>query len=136
MTIYFRPKIKYGPVCHCLPPSHSIKDNQSLSNMNLSHLNSEYERHCINISHLILALSTDIKLSRFVFYRQRFQKICNGEIYVPGMTVMKDITFVKTRTNENGERVINKIQRFENDDVLFEYCKLPQVRCAPCYLSI
>ncbi|KAK2147464.1 hypothetical protein LSH36_551g00013 [Paralvinella palmiformis] len=60
-------------------------------------------------------------------YRERFQKICDGEIYVPGMTVMKDVSVAKTHAHDKGEKFVNKIQSFENDDVLFQYCRLPEV---------
>ncbi|XP_035209405.1 phytanoyl-CoA dioxygenase, peroxisomal-like isoform X1 [Stegodyphus dumicola] len=57
-------------------------------------------------------------------YRQRFQEICDQKIKIPGMTVMKDISFSKSSPNE---RVVNKIQDFGFDEILFEYCKLPQI---------
>lgn len=38
---------------------------------------------------------------------------------------MKDVSFNKDRPNE---RIINKIQDFMYDEVLFEYCRLPQVK--------
>ncbi|XP_015928873.1 phytanoyl-CoA dioxygenase, peroxisomal [Parasteatoda tepidariorum] len=57
-------------------------------------------------------------------YRQRFKDICDGKVNIPGLTVMRDVTFSKTRPNE---RVINKIQDFIFDEVLFDYCSLPQI---------
>lgn len=74
-----------------------------------------------------LVIKNLVPKDKLEVYRRRFQKICDGELYVPGMTVMKDVTFVKTHANEKGERFINKIQSFENDEVLFEYCRLPEV---------
>ncbi|XP_054721200.1 phytanoyl-CoA dioxygenase, peroxisomal-like [Uloborus diversus] len=57
-------------------------------------------------------------------YRKRFQDICDNKVHVPGLTVMKDISYAK---NNKNERVINKIQDLIYDDVLFEYCRLPQI---------
>ncbi|GIY39727.1 phytanoyl-CoA dioxygenase, peroxisomal [Caerostris darwini] len=57
-------------------------------------------------------------------YKEQFQGICDGRIHIPGLTVMKDIAFNKNKPNE---RIINKIQDFIYDDVLFEYCRLPQI---------
>ncbi|GBL80514.1 Phytanoyl-CoA dioxygenase, peroxisomal [Araneus ventricosus] len=58
-------------------------------------------------------------------YKQRFQDICEGKVHVPGLTVMKDVTFNKDKPSE---RIINKIQDYiYDDDVLFKYCKLPQI---------
>ena len=34
-------------------------------------------------------------------YLHRFQQICNGEVRVPSMTVMKDVTFVKSNRLSN-----------------------------------
>ncbi|XP_065058961.1 phytanoyl-CoA dioxygenase, peroxisomal-like [Rhopilema esculentum] len=59
-------------------------------------------------------------------YRQRFQEICNGNVSVPFLTVMKDITHVKKGDNRQ-EKTINKIQDFQMDGVLSEYFKLPQI---------
>ena len=59
-------------------------------------------------------------------YLERFNQICDGEVQVPGITVMKDVTHVKSKRS-SGERTVNKLQNFENDDVLFSYCELPQI---------
>nr|XP_058963192.1 phytanoyl-CoA dioxygenase, peroxisomal-like [Pocillopora verrucosa] len=59
-------------------------------------------------------------------YLHRFQQICNGEVRVPSMTVMKDVTFVKSN-RLSGEKTINKLQNFEEDEVLFSYCQLPGI---------
>ena len=59
-------------------------------------------------------------------YLKRFNQICNGEVRVPFITVMKDVTYVKSN-RPSGERTINKLQNFENDEVLFSYCELPQI---------
>jgi len=51
--------------------------------------------------------------------RQRFIDICNGEVDKGTMTVMKDLS-LKSK-NVKGEFLINKIQDFAFDDVLFKY---------------
>lgn len=59
-------------------------------------------------------------------FRKRFEEICNGECSVPGISVMKDVALEKSSPTQ-GEKAITKIQDFQYDDVLFEYCCLPQV---------
>lgn len=59
-------------------------------------------------------------------YLERFHEICDGKVRVPGLTVMKDVVYVKSN-RPAGERTVNKIQSFEEDEVLFSYCKLPQI---------
>lgn len=59
-------------------------------------------------------------------YLKRFNQICDGEVRVPGITVMKDVTYVKSK-RPSGEKTVNKLQNFENDEVLFSYCELPQI---------
>ena len=59
-------------------------------------------------------------------YWERFQQICDGKVRVPGLIVMKDVVYAKSKL-PSGEKTINKVQNFEEDDVLFSYCELPQV---------
>ena len=59
-------------------------------------------------------------------YRDRFLQICDGKISVPAMTVMKDVVYAKSKRS-TGERTVNKLQNFEEDDVLFSYIQLPQI---------
>lgn len=59
-------------------------------------------------------------------YLKRFHQICDGEIRVPGITVMKDVVHAKSKS-PSGERTVNKLQNFEQDEVLFSYCELPQI---------
>lgn len=59
-------------------------------------------------------------------YCERFNQICVGKVRVPGMTVMKDVTHAKSNRLSD-DRTVNKLQNFENDEVLFSYCELPQI---------
>ena len=59
-------------------------------------------------------------------YYDRFRQICNGVVKVPGITVMRDVTYAKANRSR-GERTVNKLQNFEQDEVLFSYCELPQI---------
>ncbi len=61
------------------------------------------------------------------FYSDRFRHICLGDVKVPGMTVMKDVAITKSDLKQD-EKVITKIQDFQHDNVLFEYCCEPTVR--------
>lgn len=58
-------------------------------------------------------------------YCQRFIDIADGNVPAHGMTVMKDTALKKT--GAKGEHYVYKIQDFSFDDVLFEYCCLPQI---------
>jgi len=60
-------------------------------------------------------------------YHKRFLQFCNGEVKIAGLDVMKDISLRKSDEKVSGERVINKIQNYQHDDVLFEYCCLPAI---------
>lgn len=55
-------------------------------------------------------------------YRQRFQEICDKKVKPPALTVMRDVSLLR-KDGMPGEHVINKIQDFFMDDVLFKYCQ-------------
>uniref|UniRef100_S4RVT9 Phytanoyl-CoA dioxygenase, peroxisomal n=1 Tax=Petromyzon marinus TaxID=7757 RepID=S4RVT9_PETMA len=59
-------------------------------------------------------------------YRNQFEKICRLEMTVPGMVVMRDIAIAKSEFVPD-QKAITKIQDFQNDPVLFEYCEHPKV---------
>jgi phytanoyl-CoA hydroxylase len=59
-------------------------------------------------------------------YRKRFQEICSGKVSTFGMTLMRDVAISKAEF-VTGERAISKLQDFQWDKVLFEYCGLPEV---------
>lgn len=59
-------------------------------------------------------------------YRARFQDICSGKVSSFGMTLMRDVAICKSEYVQN-EKAISKLQDFQWDDVLFEYCRLPEV---------
>ncbi|KAE9554868.1 hypothetical protein FO519_001896 [Halicephalobus sp. NKZ332] len=59
-------------------------------------------------------------------YRNRFQDICEGKYRLPEFTIMKDISIAKSEFKK-GEKAITKLQDFNNDPVLFDYCKYPVV---------
>ena len=60
-------------------------------------------------------------------YSQRFQDICNGKVGAAGMSIVKDISMLKS--GATGERLVNKIQDVMSDHVLSQYFTLPKV-CA------
>jgi phytanoyl-CoA hydroxylase len=59
-------------------------------------------------------------------YRDRFAQICKREVVVHGITIMRDVA-IKNSEFVPGEQAVTKIQSFQNDDVMFEYCALPEV---------
>ncbi|XP_061167989.1 phytanoyl-CoA dioxygenase, peroxisomal-like [Saccostrea echinata] len=59
-------------------------------------------------------------------YRDRFEKICKKEVEVPALIIMRDVAIARSEFVP-GQQAITKIQSFENDDVLFSYCALPEV---------
>eukprot|EP01027_Heterolobosea_sp_BB2_P010329 GEZU01015167.1.p1 GENE.GEZU01015167.1~~GEZU01015167.1.p1 ORF type:complete len:218 (+),score=24.99 GEZU01015167.1:80-733(+) len=60
-------------------------------------------------------------------YRERFIQIANGERpkASPTMTIMRDIAIAKRK--EKGERFITKLQDWQDDEVLFDYCNHPKI---------
>ena len=60
------------------------------------------------------------------FYRQRFEDVCNRKVSSAGMTVMRDVAISKSEFVA-GQQAITKLQEFQHDDVLFGYCKHPEV---------
>uniref|UniRef100_A0A0B7AXV4 phytanoyl-CoA dioxygenase n=1 Tax=Arion vulgaris TaxID=1028688 RepID=A0A0B7AXV4_9EUPU len=59
-------------------------------------------------------------------YRNRFVDICKRNIIVPGLIIMRDVA-IKNSEFVPGEQAVTKIQDFQNDDVMFGYCALPEV---------
>lgn len=59
-------------------------------------------------------------------YRKQFEDICSGKVNTYGMTLMRDIAISKSEF-VSGEKAITKIQDFQWDDTLFDYCRLPEV---------
>ncbi|XP_022914030.1 phytanoyl-CoA dioxygenase, peroxisomal-like isoform X2 [Onthophagus taurus] len=59
-------------------------------------------------------------------YQQRFIDFCDGKVDKGGMTVMKDLSLLK-EGKAKGEYLVNKIQEFLYDDVLFDYAKDPKI---------
>lgn len=62
-------------------------------------------------------------------YNDRFQEICDGRTQRDVMMiVMKDIALIDDKqSEEKSERVITKIQNWENDDTLMGYARHPEV---------
>lgn len=59
-------------------------------------------------------------------FTDRFLDIANGTVKKPDtMLMMRDISVAKKK--EMGDRAITKLQKFEDDEVLFSYSKLPSV---------
>lgn len=57
-------------------------------------------------------------------YDQRFKEICSKAVTVPFLTVMRDVGVAKDRRSV---ALVTKIQGFQEDDVLFSYCTLPEI---------
>ena len=63
----------------------------------------------------------------FFVFRNRFEQICRKEVVVPGLTIMRDVAIARSEFVP-GQQAITKLQDFQNDEVLFGYCALPEVR--------
>nr|XP_022298422.1 phytanoyl-CoA dioxygenase, peroxisomal-like [Crassostrea virginica] len=59
-------------------------------------------------------------------YRNRFEQICRKEVVVPGLTIMRDVAIARSEFVP-GQQAITKLQDFQNDEVLFGYCALPEI---------
>ncbi|PAV86907.1 hypothetical protein WR25_03366 isoform A [Diploscapter pachys] len=59
-------------------------------------------------------------------FKNRFREICEKKDVPAEMTVMRDITIAKSEFKQ-GEKAITKVQDFNGDPVLFDYCKYPTI---------
>lgn len=59
-------------------------------------------------------------------YRERFEQICRREVEIPGLTIMRDVAIARSEFVP-GEQAVTKLQEFQNDNVLFGYCELPEI---------
>ncbi|KAJ7400394.1 Phytanoyl-CoA dioxygenase, peroxisomal [Pitangus sulphuratus] len=71
---------------------------------------------------LIKKLVSDEDIERF---RREFTRICKREVNPPGAMIMKDES-LKSQFGQS-EKVVNKVQDFQEDEELFRYCTLPEV---------
>ncbi|XP_078090877.1 phytanoyl-CoA dioxygenase, peroxisomal [Mustelus asterias] len=72
---------------------------------------------------LIKKLVSDEDIKHF---RDEFERICRREVEVPMLTIMKDIAINKSEYVDD-QQAVSKIQNFENNEVLFKYCCLPEI---------
>ncbi|XP_051007307.1 phytanoyl-CoA dioxygenase, peroxisomal [Acomys russatus] len=72
---------------------------------------------------VIKNLVSDDDIQRF---RAEFDRICRNEVKPPGIVIMRDVTIAKLDTVPT-EKVVSKIQDFQEDEELFRYCNLPQI---------
>jgi phytanoyl-CoA hydroxylase len=63
---------------------------------------------------------------KLAVYRKRFLDICDGKVDPYAMTVMKEVSTLKTESIK-GEAAVYRLNDYLWDDVLFDYCKLPEV---------
>ncbi|POI20484.1 hypothetical protein CIB84_015769, partial [Bambusicola thoracicus] len=72
---------------------------------------------------LIRKLVSDEDIERF---RKEFIRICKKEVRVPGAMIMKNEA-LRSQYGQT-ESVVNKVQDFQENEELFRYCTLPQVK--------
>ncbi|XP_025301283.2 phytanoyl-CoA dioxygenase, peroxisomal-like isoform X2 [Canis lupus baileyi] len=72
---------------------------------------------------VIKNLVSDADIQRF---RDQFERICRGEVKPEQMMIMRDVSIAKSEYIPS-ERMISKIQYFEDDKELFRYCTLPEI---------
>lgn len=65
--------------------------------------------------------------SACAFFRKAFERICRQEVKIPGLVVMRDVAIVKSEFVPD-EKAVSKLQDFQEDPELFQYCNLPQVQ--------
>ncbi|KFV71767.1 Phytanoyl-CoA dioxygenase, peroxisomal, partial [Struthio camelus australis] len=70
---------------------------------------------------VIKKLVSDEDIERF---RKEFVRICNKEVNLLGAMIMKD-EMLRSQ-NVQSEKMVNKVQDFQEDEELFRYCTLPQ----------
>lgn len=72
---------------------------------------------------VIKSLVSDADIQRF---RDQFERICRGEVKPEQMMIMRDVSIAKSEYIPS-ERMISKIQDFQEDKELFRYCTLPEI---------
>ncbi|PKU27968.1 phytanoyl- hypothetical protein [Limosa lapponica baueri] len=64
--------------------------------------------------------------------KKEFVRICRREVNPPGAMIMKDES-LRSQYGQS-EKVVNKVQDFQEDKELFRYCTLPEVlRYVECF---
>eukprot|EP00743_Colponemidia_sp_Colp-15_P001113 GILK01001225.1.p1 GENE.GILK01001225.1~~GILK01001225.1.p1 ORF type:complete len:344 (-),score=51.82 GILK01001225.1:128-1159(-) len=81
-----------------------------------------YEQHgFVVVKHLLTVEEMDK-------YRVRFIEYCDKKLKPPvGMQVVKDVSLAKKKMTIEGQQGITKLQDFQEDEVLFDYCQHPDV---------
>nr|XP_044617785.1 phytanoyl-CoA dioxygenase, peroxisomal-like [Equus asinus] len=59
-------------------------------------------------------------------FRNEFERICRKEVEPMRLVVMRDVTIAKSEYVPS-EKMITKVQDFQEDEELFRYCTLPEV---------
>uniref|UniRef100_A0A9L0RQI0 Phytanoyl-CoA dioxygenase, peroxisomal n=1 Tax=Equus caballus TaxID=9796 RepID=A0A9L0RQI0_HORSE len=72
---------------------------------------------------VIKKLVSDADIERF---RNEFERICRKEVKPMGLMVMRDVTIAKSEYVPS-EKMITKVQDFQEDEELFRYCTLPEI---------
>ncbi|XP_053428774.1 phytanoyl-CoA dioxygenase, peroxisomal isoform X2 [Nycticebus coucang] len=72
---------------------------------------------------VIKNLVSDVDIQRF---RDEFEKICREKVKPLGLHVMRDVSIAKSKYHSS-EKMVSKIQDFQEDEELFRYCTLPQI---------
>ncbi|KAM8959970.1 phytanoyl-CoA dioxygenase, peroxisomal isoform 2-T2 [Lycaon pictus] len=72
---------------------------------------------------VIKSLVSDADIQRF---RDQFERICRGEVKPKEKIIMRDVSIAKSEYIPS-ERMISKIQGFQEDKELFRYCTLPEI---------
>jgi phytanoyl-CoA hydroxylase len=99
----------------------NVTFNYTLNNSKLNIVQrNDYEKNGFLV---VKGLIAEKELDKF---ESRFKQICIEKLKITGMTVMKDISIVKSEFLE-GEKAITKLQDFCFDDQLFKYCCLPEL---------
>ncbi|XP_006877694.1 PREDICTED: phytanoyl-CoA dioxygenase, peroxisomal-like [Chrysochloris asiatica] len=107
-----------GPVSTASFPQHFqyTLDNNVLS---LEQRQFYEENGFLVIKHLV----SDADIQRF---RDEFDRICRKEVKPMGIMVMRDVAVAKSEFLQN-EKMVSKVQDFQEDKELFRYCTLPQI---------
>ncbi|XP_057587608.1 phytanoyl-CoA dioxygenase, peroxisomal [Hippopotamus amphibius kiboko] len=66
---------------------------------------------------------SDADIQRF---RDEFERICRNEVKPLGLMLMRDVSIAKSERVPS-EKMITKVQDFQEDGELFRYCTLPEV---------
>lgn len=106
--------------CVSLPQINPCKQNEFFYTLDNPHSKLSEEQREFYEENGYIVIKNLVNEEEIFELEDHFRKICNGEIqpYI-GMSIMRDISINQSKSS----RTITKIQDWQDDEILFKYCK-------------